>query len=174
MGLMTIQWPTAIDGITDHPGTTDHPRRHAALPARAEYNEFPENSGWSCQAAVLSHARHTIAKQRTYRTYRCVNSQKFDQRLTGNVIRKSINSVNYRLIESLLTSLLHIQADMKTAVFITSLSYNRTCLNRWVKFIWNMLKVILLNGRTIEHLLRCLYVADDNDGHLWLAVAGHV
>ena len=59
MGLLTGQWQTAIDGITDHPGTTDHPWRHAALPARPEYSEFPENSGWSCQAVVLSPACHT-------------------------------------------------------------------------------------------------------------------
>jgi len=55
MGLLTGQWQTAMDGITDHPGTTDHPwRQHAALPARAEYNEFPENSGWSGLVKPLS------------------------------------------------------------------------------------------------------------------------
>ena len=43
-----------------------------------------------------------IAEQRTFGH---VNSQKIDQRLTGNVIRKSINSVNYQLIESRFTSL---------------------------------------------------------------------
>jgi len=42
-----------------------------------------------------------IAEQRTYLH---VNSQKIDQRLTGNVIRKSINLVNYLLIGSHFTS----------------------------------------------------------------------
>ena len=110
MCLLTGQWQTAIDGITDHPGTTDHPWRHAALPARVEYNEFPENSGWSCQAVLFSHARHRWRRgnSRTaeQRRYRHVNSQKIDRRLTSNVIRKSINSANYRLIESRFTSLI--------------------------------------------------------------------
>ena len=54
MSLLTGQWQTAIDGITDQPGTTDHPRRHAGLLAHAEYNEFPENSGWSGLVKLLS------------------------------------------------------------------------------------------------------------------------
>jgi len=45
---------------------------------------------------------------------------------------------------------------------ITSLSYDRSCLNRWAKIIlkYIMLKVILLNSRTIDRLLRCLHIGD--------------
>jgi len=42
----------------------------------------------------------------------------------------------------------------------TSSSYDRTRLNRYVKIIWNILKITSLNGRTIDRLLRCLHISD--------------
>jgi len=42
----------------------------------------------------------------------------------------------------------------------TSLSYDRTHLNREAKIIWNMLKITLLSGRMIDRLLRYLLIGD--------------
>ena len=43
-------------------------------------------------------------------------------------------------------------ADKKMAV-----SCDKICLNKYVKLIWNMLKVTLQHDRCLQHLLWCLY-----------------
>jgi len=88
-------------------------------PCRLTQNtiEFPENGGWSDLVKPLSCptllTRNAVAIAEP-RTYRHVDSQKIDQRLTGNVIQKSINSVNYRLIESRFTSLMNTRFSTRS------------------------------------------------------------
>jgi len=73
----------------------------------------------SCQAAILSHTHHNSQTAIIWR----VNSQKCDQRLSSNIIRQSVNSVNYRLIESRFSSLIWCMCCFSSLI-ITVLAVN--------------------------------------------------
>jgi len=133
MGLLTGQWQTAIDDITQAPQTT-----HGGMPpCRLTWNTMSSQKTvgglvkpLSCPTLVTRDAV-AIAEQRTYRH---VNSQKIDQRLTGNVIQKSINSVNYRLIESRFTSLVFDSIRNEHNYSKFSNTYCHRFLTYWTKW----------------------------------------
>ena len=135
------RWLETVSQITQAPQTT-----HGGMPAcRLARNTMSSQKTagglvklLSCPTLITRDAV-AIAKQRTYRR---VNSQKFDQRLTGNVIRKSINSVNYRLIESRLTSL----------VWISNRQSNNTWIFNWQ---WKMWEKILNKSPKVQLGVLC-------------------